>query len=305
MVNDFAPRPVRILTAWGFLFLAFLFSVSAIEQCTAQGDATEEELNAAQYDQLLSERLQLQWQKGPTQVRIGQQAEIELPVGFRFLEKQGTHTLLKAFENFPEDSDIGLFSPVESTNWFVVFSFDDIGYVKDDEKDSIDKEALYESFRLGTEAGNEMCRSQGIAETQLAGWAVEPYYNSESNSIEWGLKFRSEGEITLNYFMKRLGRRGVLSCNLVVDPADFDEVMPQFREVMKNLDFQQGQKYAEFRAGDMVAEYGLTALVAGGALAVAAKSGLLGKLWKVIVFAVLAGMGVIKKFFGSGEKKAV
>ena len=299
----FSLRPVRNFAARVFLLL-FMFSASASMQCLAQEEEADEKLTPAQFDLLLTEKFELQWQQGPRQAEIGPQAEIQLPEGFRYLEKQGTHALLKAFENFPEDSDIGLFSPVGSTNWFVVFSFDDIGYVKDDEKDSIDKEALYESFRQGTEAGNEMRRSQDIAETQLVGWAVEPYYNSESNSIEWGLKFRTEGEITLNYFMKRLGRRGVMSCNLVVNPADFDEVMPQFREVMKNFDFQSGQKYAEFRAGDMVAEYGLTALVAGGALAVAAKSGLLGKLWKVIVFAVLAGMGVVQKFFGGGEKKS-
>ncbi len=281
--------------------------LSSLERCAAQEVETEvadaEEMTPEQMDQLFTEKLQIEWQEGPSQAKIGKQAEIQLPVGYRYLDKRDAQVLLKAFGNLPDDSDMGLLSPAGSTDWFVVFSFDDIGYVKDDEKNSIDKEALYASFREGTVAGNERRRSQGVAEMHLVGWAVEPYYNEASNSIEWGLKFQSEGEIILNYFMKRLGRRGVMSCNLVVNPSDFEEVMPQFREVMNRFDFQSGQKYAEFRAGDMIAEYGLTALVAGGALAAAAKSGLLGKLWKVIVLVVLAGMGMIKKLFGGGASK--
>ena len=51
--------------------------------------------------------------------------------------------------------------------------------------------------------------------------------------------------------------------------------------------------------GDRVAEYGLTALVAGGVGAAAVKSGLLGKIWKALVFAVLAVGAALKRFFAS------
>ena len=266
--------------------------------------AEDVELTPGQIDQILTEQLQLQWQPGPTEQKIGREAEVKLPAGYRYLDQAGTHRLLKAFENFPDDADLAMVSPSGSTEWFVVFSFDDIGYVKDDEKDDIDKQALYESFRAGAAAGNKQRAAQGMSSLELVGWAVEPYYNADSNSLEWGLKYRSDGDLVLNYFMKRLGRRGVMSCNLVVGPEEFEEVMPKFREVMKGFEFQSGKKYAEFQAGDKIAEYGLTALVAGGALAVAAKSGLLGKLWKVIVFGFLAAAGAIKKFFGGGESRS-
>jgi len=54
-----------------------------------------------------------------------------------------------------------------------------------------------------------------------------------------------------------------------------------------------------------VAGYGLTALVAGGAAGIAAKSGLLAKLGKGIVYLVVgavAGIGAIfKKLFGRSQ----
>ena len=54
----------------------------------------------------------------------------------------------------------------------------------------------------------------------------------------------------------------------------------------------------EYRKGDKLAEYGLTGLIAGGAIAVAAKSGLLAKLWKLVLLGVAAVVGFFKKLFG-------
>jgi uncharacterized membrane-anchored protein len=74
-------------------------------------------------------------------------------------------------------------------------------------------------------------------------------------------------------------------------------VVPEFEGLLGGLTFVPGQKYSEFRAGDKIAEYGLTALIAGGAAAVALKSGLLAKLWKVIVVALVALASAMKRLF--------
>ncbi|MCA9259768.1 MAG: DUF2167 domain-containing protein [Planctomycetales bacterium] len=252
-------------------------------------------MSAEEADKFITEQLELQWVTGPNKAEIGDQAEITLPEGYRYLDQSGTHKLLRLFDNIPGDEDLGLLSPVGTTDWFVVFSFEDIGYVKDDEKDSIDKDALLEHFQQATEAHNEQRLAAGISAMHLAGWAVEPFFNDQTKSLEWGLKYETDGTIVVNYFTKRLGRRGVMNCNLVVSPEDLEEVMPLFRQTMGGFEFSAGQTYAEWREGDKIAEYGLTALVAGGALAMAAKSGLLGKLWKVIVFGILAVGGLLKK----------
>ena len=38
-------------------------------------------------------------------------------------------------------------------DWFAVFEFDDVGYVKDDEKDSLDANALLDSIKARHRSG--------------------------------------------------------------------------------------------------------------------------------------------------------
>jgi len=78
-----------------------------------------------------------------------------------------------------------------------------------------------------------------------------------------------------------------------------DTNLPEFRELMKGFAFKDGERYAEYREGDKLAEYGLAALIAGGGVALAAKSGLLGKMLKPIIVGVVALVGVV----GSWIKK--
>jgi uncharacterized membrane-anchored protein len=62
---------------------------------------------------------------------------------------------------------------------------------------------------------------------------------------------------------------------------------------MNTFQFRQGSRYADFISSDKVATYGLTALIAGGAGAVAVKTGLFMKMWKFILAIVLALKKVI------------
>ena len=78
--------------------------------------------------------------------------------------------------------------------------------------------------------------------------------------------------MVVNYNTRLLGRRGVMTVSLVVDPNQVAATVPAFNDLLKSYSFNSGQGYAEFRAGDKIAKYGLTALVAGGAGAVAAKN---------------------------------
>jgi len=298
--TDNLSRRMAVLTiALVTLASSGVTSPRTLAQEDSATDAALEEMSPEEFDKMLTDELGLHWATSPATAPIGEQAEISIGGGLRFAESNDAQRLLEAFGNLPDDTVIGLLTPDNSTDWFVVFSFEDIGYVKDDEKNDIDKDALLEHFRESSARGNQQRRQMGLAEMNLVGWAVEPYYNDQSKSLEWGVTFESEGAEIVNYYTKRLGRHGVMNCNLVVDPEDLNEVLPQVRAALEGFSYNDGGKYAQFRVGDKVAEYGLTALVAGGALAVAAKSGLLGKLWKLIVVAVLAVGAGIKRMFTS------
>jgi uncharacterized membrane-anchored protein len=80
---------------------------------------------------------------------------------------------------------------------------------------------------------------------------------------------------------------------LVLDPVLVESVVPKFNP---------GRSYSDFRASDKVAEYGLATLVAGGATAVAAKTGLLAKLWKLIAAGIAAMVAFLKRSWNYFKK---
>jgi uncharacterized membrane-anchored protein len=115
------------------------------------------------------------------------------------------------------------------------------------------------------------------------------------------MRLRDErGGVHVNYTSRLLGRSGVMSAVLVSAPQTLAEDIKAFNTALAGYEFAAGEKYAEFKPGDKVAEYGLAALVLGGAAAAAAKAGwlkFLGKFWIIIVAALAAAWGLVKRFF--------
>jgi uncharacterized membrane-anchored protein len=106
-----------------------------------------------------------------------------------------------------------------------------------------------------------------------------------------------------------------MSADLVLDPSQVEATLPEYNLLLDDFSYTSGNKYAEFMKGDKVAGYGLTALIAGGATAVAIKTGLFAKLWKFLAVAVaslwkflaviVAGIAAyIRKLFGKVLRRA-
>ena len=151
----------------------------------------------------------------------------------------------------------------------------------------------------GTKAFNEESRvPAGLPPMNILGWEQKPTYNQAAHVLEWCVRAESGGEPSLNFNTRVLGRRGVAQVTLMFGgEVTLAQALPEFRELMKGFAFKEGERYAEFREGDKLAEYGLAALIAGGGVALAAKSGLLGKLIKPLIVAGAALLGVLGSFF--------
>lgn len=247
----------------------------------------------------------LHWQESG-KGEIADKASVKIPSGYAFLGEADTSKLLQAFGN-PPSSDHFLIAP-KSLDWFAVFSYDDTGYVKDDEK--IDADDLLKSMQSGDKAGNEQRKKLGLEALYTDGWQVPPHYDTATKRLEWGLRLRGEsGEKNVNYTSRILGRSGVMTATLVSDTATLAQNTEEFKKVLAGFDYNSGQTYAEFKNGDKVAAIGLGALVLGGAAAVATKKGLWGAIagflaagWKIVAAAAVALFAGIGKFFG--RKKA-
>jgi uncharacterized membrane-anchored protein len=236
------------------------------------------------------------WQYGPCTGDLGGIAEVKVPDGFIFVGPDDARILMEAAHNPTSGQEKGLLKP-KSESWFLLFEFDPIGYVKDDEKDSLNADAILESLRKGNEEGNKERVKRGWTTMTIVGWQQEPRYNPGTNNLEWAIKAESEGYPVVNHNTRILGRQGVMEIVVVADPNELDMAVAKCRDIMQGYTFQTGQKYSEFRSGDKIAEYGLTALIAGGAAAVAVKSGLFKWIWKLAVVAFVGIAGVARRIW--------
>lgn len=270
----------------------------------AQPERAEDEAALkAKYEKVINA---LPWKTGPGQQSLGGRAELKFSHEYRFLDSAGAKSRLKLAGNRMDDRDIlGMVEHLKD-NWWVVFEFDAIGYVKDDEKDKLNAAQILAAYKKSLAAENE--QREGPP-TTVVGWHTPPNYNEKTHNLEWAIIFENSGEQYVNYRVKLLGRHGVVDGTWVGDLKALDTAAPQFRQVLQDFKYNSGETYAEYRTGDKIARYGLGALVLGGATLGAAKLGLfpavflfLKKGFKVIIAAVI-GVGAWLKRLFTGRRR--
>lgn len=243
---------------------------------------------------------------GPAMVKLGKVAEIKLPEGFAFVGPDSLDKFFAMTQNVRNGKEVGVILSPE--RWLLFFDFDDVGYVKDDEKANLDAAKLYKTMDEGQNAANESRKSKGWDELKLQGWATEPFYDEMTHNLKWAIKISSSSDqhksIGVNESIRFLGRGGVMKVTLVGDFDQFKIQEAKADQLLAGFSYLPGSTYAEFRSGDKVAKYGLAALVVGGAGVAAAKMGLLGKLGalfakmgKGIIIVVAAIGAAIAKFW--------
>ncbi len=283
----------------------------------ASGSVSAQEGPLTPEQQQMMERFaSIQWTEGPTTERVGTMAEIQVPAGYQFTSASGAQTLLELYGNPRDPGILGAIVPMaEGASWTLIFKFDDIGYVKDADKESIDAEEILSSFQAGLPGMNEARRAVGAAQCSGISWMERPFYDPQTNNLTWALRLGFNDGDSVNYDIRILGRRGVMEATLLDSPETYAKSIPDVKQVLTGFAFTSGEKYSEWQQGDKIAAYGLTGLVAGGGLAMAAKTGLLGKLGvllakggKAIILAVVvifgAGMSIVKRLLGGGGETA-
>ena len=245
----------------------------------------------------LAQEPEINWIDGPNTVILGDNvAQLTFGENYMFANGDDTRILMERLGNPPSNNEVGIILPKNyKLGWFVVFDYHPAGYIRDDDKDKIDADAILESIKKGTEESNKYRKEKGISPFHVLGWYQKPYYDSNTNNLTWSLLGRSEdskeGVETVNHNIRLLGRYGFMSVVLVANRSTIDTFKPEVDAIISKFSFTKGKSYAEYVKGDKVAKYGLTALVAGGAAAVAAKAGifkLLAKFAKFIFVAVIA-----------------
>lgn len=280
--------------ARGLLFAAFC--ALSVALASAQQQAEEAPKN---FKEALS-RAGIKFVVGPATYPLGEVAEIKLPGGYHAVERASLKDYYEVTQNLYSENKLGVV--IGPSDWVLAFSYDDSGYVKDDDKDKLDADALMKSLIEGQNESNKVRAKQGWDEMKMAGWANPPRYDGQTHNLTWALRITSSAdghkEEFLNESIRLLGRGGVMNATLVTDPASYAADHATVATMLtRNFSYVAGQRYAEFKQGDKVAQYGLAALVLGGAGAAAFKLGFLQKFWKVLVIGGIALAGAIRKFW--------
>jgi uncharacterized membrane-anchored protein len=282
----------RLVPALGACLCAVLAFVSVP---FARAQEAAEEAPPKSFVEAL-ERAGVKLIQGPANYRLGSVAELRLPEGYRAVEAGSLERYYELTQNLYDSDDLGIV--IGPQEWVLAFSYDDIGHVKDDEKNELDADKLMKAMTEGQQAANKERAKQGWDEMKFAGWANQPHYDQATNNLTWAVRLTSSSdghkEAFLNESIRLLGRGGVMNVTLVTDPQAYDRDHAEASALLaKNFGYVEGQRYADFREGDKVAKYGLTALVLGGAGAAAFKLGFFQKFWKLLALggvAVAAGL---------------
>jgi len=238
----------------------------------------------------------LKWQTGTITLKDGL-AKINLTADFRFLDNADARKVLHEMWGNPDHPNIlGMIfpkdkGPLDHGTWAVTVNYEQGGYVKDDDAEKINYDDLLKKMQERVREASPEREKQGYPGIELVGWAAPPRYDKATHKLYWAkdLKFGGAPQDTLNYDIRVLGRRGTLVLGAIAPMRIFPEIDQKVPQILAMVDFQPGNAYADFDPKiDKVAEYGLAGLIAGGALAGAAKLGLLKGLW--------VGILALKKF---------
>lgn len=238
-------------------------------------------------------------------------AKLTVPEGFRYLDKAQSIYVLTDLWGNPKDSTVlGMIVPtnrgvLDDNGWAFIISYEDMGYVEDDDAENIDYEDLLKEMQKETSAANAERVKQGYESVQLVGWASAPHYDASLHTLHWAkeLAFGDVTPHTLNYNLRILGRKGLFNVNAVAGMPDLVEVQSNIDKIIKCVRFDAGFKYTDFDSKtDNVAAWTIGGLVAGKVLGKVGFFALIAKFWKIIAVVIAAGFGSFMKFFKKDHK---
>jgi uncharacterized membrane-anchored protein len=254
----------------------------------------------------------MKWERGTISI-AGGAIKLNIPQGFKFLNaEQSQYVLEDLWGNLKDNSILGMVfpenaSPLSDAAWAYIVTYNQMGYVKDTDADDINYDDLLKELKEDNKKTNEERVKQGLDKFDLIGWAQKPYYDQENKVLHWAKEFHAEGAAgnTLNYDIRILGRKGVLSMNAVAGMEQLPEVKSHIAEVLKMAEFTEGNKYGDFNPDiDEVAAWTIGGLVAGKVLAKAGFLAIILKYLKLIILGVVAlGVAIWKWVVGSRKKE--
>ena len=96
------------------------------------------------------------WIEGPNVVDLGDNiAQLDFASNYFFADAADTRKLMQFIGNPATKMEVGLVAPRATDNeWFMIFEFNPIGYIRDAKKERIDADAILKSIKQATDQAN-------------------------------------------------------------------------------------------------------------------------------------------------------
>lgn len=239
-------------------------------------------------------------------------ATLNIAPGFKFLNAEQSKFVWHKVWGNPERADVlGMImpefnTPFTDTSYAFVVSYDDMGYVKDDDAKDEDYGKIMKDWKDQEPEINKDRTAQGYPAMYFKGWAQQPFYDDKHKVIHWAknLKFGDDSLNTLNYEVRVLGRKGVLSLTAVATMDELPQVNKDIQKVLDMAAFDAGNRYADFNSGtDKIAAYTVGALVAGSILTKVGFWAVIAKFMKLIIAGLIAAFYGVRKWLTGKRRK--
>ena len=283
------------------LLLSFLFFSAALFSASAQTkdtSAVSDELK-----KILERDRAIQYKTGI--VTVNSDVELSVPAGYKFMPKTDAEYVVFDFWGNPRSEGLlGMivkqdYSILDADLWAFVVTYQPDGFVKDEDAADIDYDEMMSEMKSDEEEENEERTKAGYDPIHMIGWAAKPFYDSKNNILHWAksMKFGSNIDTTLNYDVRILGRRGVLSLNAVGNVNQLSDIKTHIPDIIHIAKFKEGSRYSDFNPEiDKVAAYSIGGLVAGKLLAKAGILALLLKNIKLVILGIGVAFGSLRKY---------
>lgn len=287
---------------------AVLFLMAAAAGATSQGPYPETQ------DALDAEYAKLTWIEEPGSYKLeASNSAVTLGPGRSLLAGADAERLLFLMNavQFPNTEAV-LYD--DESGVMVTFEFFEEGFVKDGDWTDVEASQLLEDIRAGTEEANREREKYGISTMTVSGWAEEPNYDPETNTVRWAIEFAEGDGSTINATALSLSRYGYEQLTWVGTREQYAQLSGLLTTALDSHVFDDGHRYADFQDGDKVAAYGVAALVAAAtgaklgkgviAVIIAVAVAFLKKGW-IVVLLLLGGIGAwVRKLLLSRKEQA-
>lgn len=296
-----SPKTLASIAAVFFLYIISLPFAATAQNNDTYYDSAEV---MAMYATIDSIDASINYRTG--KVELNELVRLNIPEGYQFIGQEQARMIVEDLWGNPEDASVlGMivkegYSVGDASQWAFIMSYEETGYVKDEDADNIDYDEMMENIQSSEDEINKQRKENGYSSVHVLGWATKPYYDKERKILHWAKKIQfgdevmADEDLTLNYDIRFLGRQGVLSMNAVGIMNQLADVNKHIPDILHVAEFTEGNTYADFNPSvDKVAAYTVGGLIAGKLLA---KAGILALLLKNIKLVILGIVGLVAAF---------